>query len=568
MIKAASTRATAPLQRASTRAVRGIKHTPRAFNQPKPVVEVPVVKAPTPPPIKATIDTPPPPKTSWTKFLFRTTLITSILYVGTLYAATKNDDLMDFVIDKNPPYYEEILDLIENGSVDDLKKKLEGLQSKISNLELPSKDKIDQITHKLEKSGEDLIKETKEKIASTAEGVSFNSRDATPAQQLQKPVEIESVKKDIKQLPLIQLGSDVVDDSVKSTVAAFNNLIKSIDASKIAGGSNSNLIATINQSVAQLSNKLKALTKDFDDEVQSKLKVSQTELLSSYTKKELELTENMLHQYNTEKTKLEQKLNNRLTQEIQATKEAISQAAVNAVSMVRIEQTKNFEKLIKDKIDEERDGRLANFDKLSNRLTELESFAESLESQLVANHQKSLINQSLTKLKSVLFTSDETAKPQLVKPYVDNLAKISQDSKDEVIELALKDLQKLLEKESTQSILTTSQLLGRWELLVPELRSASLLPPNAGLLGHLTSALFSKFLFPVKGNRPDGKDIESVIGRVEASLVRGELDVAVEEVTNLKGWSRKLADDWVIEGRKRLEAEFLIGLIEAEAKVL
>ncbi|KAM9917676.1 hypothetical protein OXX59_009177, partial [Metschnikowia pulcherrima] len=139
---------------------------------------------------------------------------------------------------------------------------------------------------------------------------------------------------------------------------------------------------------------------------------------------------------------------------------------------------------------------------------------------------------------------------------------------DELIALALAELRPLLTQESTQSILTVPQLLTAWEQLTPELRSASLLPPNAGLLGHLASVFFSKLLMPVKGAKPDGRDIESVIGRVEQSLVRGELDSAVEEVANLKGWTRKLADDWVREGRKRLEAEFLIELIDAETKVL
>lgn len=82
----------------------------------------------------------------------------------------------------------------------------------------------------------------------------------------------------------------------------------------------------------------------------------------------MELTENLLHQFNRERAQLESKLNERLKQEIAATKETISQAAVNAVSMVRIEQTKNFEKLVADKINEERNGKLANLEKLNSRL--------------------------------------------------------------------------------------------------------------------------------------------------------------------------------------------------------
>ena len=562
---------------------KNVKNTPPVIKTSPPVVKTtPLVVKNTPPPVVIKATPPPPPvivesssakndkkkKFSLFKLLFRTALLTSVVYGGTLYVATKNDKVMDFVIDQQLPYYEELLDIIEKGSFEDLKKKVESLLSQASHLSLPSKDQIDELTHKLEKTSGDLIKETKERLTHSGKK-SSHSTDATPAQQLQKPVEIESIKKDIKELPLITLNKEVassVDDSVKLTIDSINSLIKSIDATAVP--SNPGLINNINEKVLQLAKRVNALTKTFDEELKSKLKVSQTELLSSYTKKELELTENLLHQFTQEKSQLEQKLNARLAQEIEATKDTISQAAVNAVSMVRIEQTKNFEKLITDRVDQERTGRLANLDKLNERLTELEAFSSSLETQLVSNHQKLLIHKSILKLKTLLFSSDPLDKPQLIRPYLENLSKVSADSKDELITLALKDLSQLLANESSQSIFTTSQLLTRWEQLVPELRSASLLPPNAGVLGHLSSVIFSKLLISVKGNKPNAKDIESVIGRVESSLIRGDLDVAVEEVANLKGWARKLADDWVIQSRKRLEAEFLINLIDAESKVL
>ena len=561
-----------------------IKTTPPVIKTSPPVVKTtPLVIKGTPPPVVIKAPPPPPPvivesssakndkkkkKFSLFKLLFRTALLSSVVYGGTLYVATKNDKVMDFVIDQQLPYYEELLDIIEKGSFEDLKNKVESLLSQASHLSLPSKDQIDELTHKLEKTSGDLIKETKERLTHSGKK-SSHSTDATPAQQLQKPVEIESIKKDIKELPLITLTKEVassVDDSVKLTIDSINNLIKSIDATAVP--SNPGLINNINEKVLQLAKRVNALTKTFDEELKSKLKVSQTELLSSYTKKELELTENLLHQFTQEKSQLEQKLNARLAQEIEATKDTISQAAVNAVSMVRIEQTKNFEKLISDRVDQERNGRLANLEKLNERLTELEAFSSSLETQLVSNHQKLLIHKSILKLKTLLFSSDPLDRPQLIKPYLENLSKVSADSNDELITLALKDLSQLLANESSQSILTTSQLLSRWEQLVPELRSASLLPPNAGVLGHLSSVIFSKLLISVKGNKPNAKDIESVIGRVESSLIRGDLDLAVEEVANLKGWSRKLADDWVIQSRKRLEAEFLINLIDAESRVL
>lgn len=545
------------------RGVRGMAQTRVHFNVKETKSATPIVKPETTPIPVPPKDQKKKKKFSLFKFLFQATLLTSVVYGGTLYVATKNDKVMDFVIDKQLPYYEELLELIEKGSIDDLKDKFESLLSKASQFKLPSKDQIDELTQKLEHQGEHLLEETKKKLS---KGETPKGTDATPAQQLQKPVEVEAVQKKITPLPLVKLSGSSIDSTVKATIESFNSFVSSIDAAA-AGGKNDTLIKAISDNISKLSKKLDDLTKNFDDELQSKLKISQTELLSSYTKKELELTENFLHQFNQEKSKLESKLNQRLKQEIDAAKETISQAAVNAVSMVRIDQTKKFETLIKDKIDQERNGRLANLDNLVLRLNDLEAFATSLEKQLSSNHQKSLIQSSLSKLKTLLFTTDDS-KPKLIAPYITDLTKVSQDSNDELIKLALQDLAPLVAKESNKSILTNAQLLARWEQLAPDLRSASLLPPNAGLLGHLSSLIFSKLLLPVKGSKPNGKDIESVIGRVEQSLTRGDLDIAVEEAANLKGWSRELARDWVNEGRKRLEAEFLVSLIDAEAKIL
>lgn len=500
-------------------------------------------------------------KFSFTGFLFKSAALTSVIYGATLYAATKNDTVMDFVIDKQLPYYEEIIHLIEHGSLDDFEKSWKKLSSSV---QIPSTKQIGELTSKLEQQGEQLLEETRKKLAVS------KSKHSTPAEQLQKAVAIEPVSEPTEHLPKIALSDKDVtfaDETVHATINSFNDLISLIDASSI-GGQKDVLIKNINTSIGLLATKLNKLNKAFEEEVQERLKSSQTELVASFTQKELDMTRNMLEQFNSEKLQLEQKYKTKLTKEVEAAKEAISQAAVNATSMVRVEQTKRFEALVKDKIDQERNLRLKNLDAVNARLEEIEAFAVSLEKQIASSSSKTLVQQSLGKLKSLLFQTKEDSAAKFYKPYVANLESVTEKSQDEVLSLAVAELKPILNGESSQSILTIPQLLTAWEQITPELRSASLLPPNAGLLGHLTSIIFSKLLLPVKGAKPDGKDIESVIARVENSLIRGDLDVAVEDVANLKGWSRKLADDWVKEGRKRLEAEFLVSLIDAEAKIL
>lgn len=525
----------------------------------QPKGQPPAIRDVTPPSGPSGSDPKPKKKFLFTGFLFKTFLATSVIYGGVLFAATKNDTVMDFVIEYDLPLYEGLLDVIEHGSFEELKKRVDSISGKLF---IPSKDEITKLTAEIEERSGEFLLETRK----LAEKTQQKFHHTTPAEQLQKNPEFESVVKEYQHIPLINV-SDNLDENLKSTIDSFNNLLRTINVPK--GPLNDSLLKSINDSVAKLTDRLNGLTSNFNEAVDRQVKETQTDLLRSSTAKELELTENLLGQFKNERLQMEKKLNERMKKEVEATKEAISQAAANAVAMVRVEDAKKFESMVKEKIDTERNGRLANLDKINARLEELEQYAISVEEQLSVNHQKALIHQSVVKLKSVLKAdSDPSEKPKLVKPYLDNLAKAAAGADDEVIDLTLKELYPLLSKESNQTILTTPQLLTRWQQLSGELRSASLLPPNAGLLGHLASLVFSKLLIPVSGNKPEGKDIESVIARVEDSLARDHLDEAVEDAANLKGWTRKLADDWVVEGRKRLEIEFLIDVIDAESRIL
>lgn len=489
---------------------------------------------------------------------FKTIWASAVIYGGTIYAATKNDKVMDFVIDNQLPFYEELIDLIEHGFMLDLKS---DWTSSMGN----TKHKFEKLTNDMEKKGEKLLEKTKKKVSKA------KATDVLPAEQLQEKVEFESVRKKPKEkLPLVAVyrkGSSFVDESVQKTIDSFNKMIIMIDASDL-GEQKKAIVNEINENVSVLSAKLDAYENSFVQELEAKWKLSETKLLSRYTQKELDLTQNMLDQYKLEKAQLEKAYNTRLKKEIELTKNVISQAAVNATTMVRIEQTKRFEAMIQDRIDQERSGRLKDLRALENRVQDLESLALSVSSQVQDNVSRSLVQNVLADLKWLLYSVTPETPVRGFNSYTEKLVDVTSDTTDELLKVSSSQLRRLLCDESNQSILTNAELLSSWKQLAPELRSASLLPPNAGILGHILSIFFSKFLLPVEGLNPNGKDIESVIGRVSQSLVRGDLDIAVEEVSSLKGWTRRLANDWVKEGRKRLEAEFLLDVVEAEAKIM
>lgn len=564
-IASASRRSPAALVMAKRAASVSVGEGKRVTPPPPP----PVYKGDAPAPLPKKVSPPPPPRTeakpkkfSLWGFLFKTALLAGGAYGLTLYAATKNDKVMDFVIDNDLPYHDQLIDFIETTSADDLKQYAEELKESVANFKLPLSLDVADIRDKLQQKSLELAHKLGEIAHKAKQKIDLATHHRTPAEQLQN-VEVEAVTRDVKRLPLVDQLL-VLDPQVRLMVASLNQLIGLIDATTV----DPKLVKVIGDQVKQLLTKLLLLTGDFDHSVQDKLKLLQTELLLQATKKELDLTETLLLQYNLEKGQLEKKLNQQLQREVEATKQTIEQAAVNAVTMVRINQTKEFEQLVTEKIDSERDGRLANLEKLNLRLGDLEKFAEGLEKQVVANQKRQKLHRTVVELKTLLFDYPETLPPKLLRPVVNELIALSNEANDPLLEEALRNLGPLIATESTHSLLNNAQLLARFDQLAPELRLASLLPPNAGLLGHLASQVFSKLLLPVKGTNPNGNDIELVIGRVEDALTHNRLDDAVEEVAHLKGWPRKLADDWLQLGRQRLEVEFLVDLIDAESRVI
>lgn len=513
-----------------------------------------VTPPPVPPVVKQQPKSTPPPKPkkkfSLFGFLLKTALIGGTAYGATLWVATKNPKVMDFVVENDLPFSEELIDYIETTHWQDIVDLFYNTRNQLGNIELPTLENIQDIRAKLEEKA----LSAKKKIDTVTHPM--------PHDELQK-VEIGPVTRNIKRLPLVD-ATVVSDPEVKQLVQSLNELIGLVDASNI----DSKLVNTISADVTGLSSKISTLTGLFNQSVKDQLAVLQKELLSSSTKKELETTQNLLEQYNREKDNLEQKLKQQLQNEVEATKNTIAQAAVNAVTMVRINQTKEFTELVTAKVDAERDGRLANLEKLNHRVEELEQFAQGLEAQVIHNQQRHQLHKAVVDLRTLLFEYPELQPAKMLTPAVNTLIALSNQVNDPVLEEAIRNLVPLIDHDLTHSLFSNLQLLARWEQLAPELRLASLLPPNAGLLGHLSSLVFSKLLIPVKGDNPGANDIELVIARVEDSLVHGNLDDAVEEVAGLKGWPRKLADDWVQQGRKTLTVEFLMQLIDTESRVV
>ncbi|ODQ81056.1 hypothetical protein BABINDRAFT_46752 [Babjeviella inositovora NRRL Y-12698] len=449
-----------------------------------------------------------PKRFSLGKFLFKTTFYGSSLYALAVAAAMYNDEANDFVVE-NLPGAPAVIKLVED------------YQSNGGHLQ------FDETFKKL--NIESITKKIEAKIPDASQIVAKVSAK--------------------KPLPTLETSSN---ETLAPTFAALNQLIAAINNSSASDET----VAAVAASLTQLSVKVDGLTANREQEL-AKLTAAKVQALeATFAAKENASTEKFLQDFQTEKRALEAKHDAQLAAELAAAQATIAQAATNAVDAIKVEQVKQFAVIVEQKVAEERAGKLAQLDVLAANLDSLADVVAQLEGHLDRAASATAVQTQLVRVKALL------ASPQ-PQGFAADLAALQElTAHDPLASAALASVPR---ESAINGCLTVPQLITRWQLLVPELRSAALLPPNAGLLGHLSSIVFSKLLLSKKGHA-NGNDIESVIARVENYLTRGDLADAVEEAASLKGWSRKLANGWVNESRKRLEVEFLLSVVEAGAR--
>ncbi|VEU19312.1 DEKNAAC100032 [Brettanomyces naardenensis] len=374
----------------------------------------------------------------------------------------------------------------------------------------------------------------------------------------------------------IDLTSD--DPGINVIVKSINGLISSLSSSISSEEAQKNVDA-ISADLVALSEKYDSLETELKKELQSAFAEEQIKLEKKYgeeyEKQSKELTEELAKALSDSKEEMSKKYEEKLKLDVAETTKTVLHEADNIIALVRAHSMDQLAKIVTSRVENERNGKLKNLDALVSRVEEIEAQEIELSKTAETLVTYKNINTSIGTIKQILASNESSALsgPALVKELT-NLRQLTSPLHNELIDSALQSLPSDEVILTTGGVLTQSQLISRWELLTPELRKVSLLPSNAGVMGYISSFLFSKLLLPKSGvpvksdDKIEGADVESVIARVNNFLVKNELDNAVEEVTNLKGWPRKLADDWLKEGRKKLEIQFLLDVVDTEMHVV
>lgn len=362
-------------------------------------------------------------------------------------------------------------------------------------------------------------------------------------------------------LPLISVPAGA-DPAVTKSIESLNAFIQVVNQAK-ASPSDVDAISAELHSLSAAIESIKATTVTEAKKLAAS-DIAKSEHLLESSINELKTAvsaqeEKWAREFHDETKRLAHAYNERLQNEVNAANKVIFAHANNQLLAVHAAREREFAKQIVEHVDSERDGRLANLKELASEVASVQALVSKADKAVEDADRAAKLQFAVTKLR-VALNADE---PVPLAPYFSVLTSLTDNTKDEFLSAVLAAVpQDALE----QGVLSPAQLAARFHLLEPEIRKASLLPPNAGVAGHFGSVVFSKLLWKKSGS-PLGDDVEAILARANTALSEGRTTDAVAEVNTLKGWPKRLASDWLAEGRKRSEVEFISDLLVEEGKL-
>ncbi|KAF8422488.1 mitochondrial inner membrane protein-domain-containing protein [Tirmania nivea] len=248
----------------------------------------------------------------------------------------------------------------------------------------------------------------------------------------------------------------------------------------------------------------------------------------------------------------------KLKTELDRTAQVSEQRTQNELLEQAIELKRRFIKEIKDRVEEERNGRLGKLKELAETIKELEAVTSKWADVVENNFKTQQLHVAVEAVRNVV---EDPLQPR---PFIRELAALKEVAEnDEVVRAAIASINP---KAYQRGVSSHAQLTDRFRNVRGEVRKAALLPEDAGVAGHAASWLLSKMLFK-KSGLAIGEDVESILTRTETLLEEGDLDNAAREMNQLTGWAKALARDWLREARLLLEVKQAIDVIGVQARL-
>ncbi|SCW04422.1 LAFE_0H13168g1_1 [Lachancea fermentati] len=495
-------------------------------------------------------------------FLVKFAAATSLFYVGGVALSVYNDQFEELFTD-NVPLAEPLVDFYQSyrdGTLQTSKISLEELKLKFGELS----NKVEQIPN-----------------AGATSMLAQTDPAASPKTKAAQVLEDSLVMLRLPQVPpvaTLDTASAAAPSAANHLVDSVNEIVASVNAQSLLLPEDSYNAVTL--AWGKLTAALQQLTADFDHDVAQQVArrygEASVELEHAYDARlkaaEVEITQRFLDEFANFKAQLEKHSSEELACALQANEQALLAKQSNEVALLSIKQVEEFNKILSEKLDQERQGRLAKLEELNTSVANLTQVVDKVDVFVKKNEVLTRLTLLTTEIRDRLQSGDLTSVQ--LDDQLSELKTLSDilpgkphkccTKTPHLLDVLVAELDQLA---AQQQILSNEQLYNRWSLLQDDLKTASLLPPNSGILGHLSAKFFSLFLFNKSGSSVEN-DMDSVIARVSENLRLANLENAVEEVVNLKGWPRVLCDEWVHEARKKLEVETLVDALDCEVRTL
>lgn len=441
------------------------------------------------------------------KFILGVTLLGGIAYGGSIYYSLKNEEFRDifteyvYGAEKSVEYVE---DLQKQGIFDGLEKKGKEVVDKVIRTFKPTPA----VEPGIKESAKDVILNKDQKIVNKK------------AESFENPI-LFKLTNTLNELINILSNYDVKDkdDLIKRAQEELKELEVHIDLLKIEN--QAKIQSTIDEQIEKYNQR--------------------------YDSKEYELKQ----QFEEEKRRLYEQHYEQLKSELARESTKHNEELKNALFRQATEMQRRWIRDVKVMVEQERGGRLARLDNINHKLKILERIsvdnAERLDSSLKA-HRLWCALRSL---------QDAVEQPHRT-PFANQITAMKYlTSTDEIVTTVLSTIDDNIANNGVDSV---SDLSARFAIVREKVRRASLVPEDGGVFAHLLSAMFSRILFRKHG-LVKGNDAESILSRVQYYLNENDLDTATRELNQLKGWPKKLAEDWIKAAKNHLEIKQAIEVI-------
>ena len=522
----------------------------------------------------ATGPTPQPkPRRRFRNFLLTTLILTSIAYAGGVWYSLQSDNFHDFFTEYMPfgedlvAYFEE-REFRKRFPVKDYEAKSWPQMRGEDKVTIPKQSGLAPRAAQakgVETSQPDKAQQdpsaTSGKEQSKAVDSAKKGQDApqSPAESRRKDPESSTQellpKQDTSALDQVNIAS-ATEPVVQNLVKLVNGVITAVNASPEYASKFGTTVEAMKQDAQRVIQEIGTMKDSAAHDAEAALRNAHSEFdnaakeLVRRLEQEMRATESKWREeYESEREKLSQSYQNKLSAELEAAQKVAEEKNRNALLEQEIALQKAYMQSVQDKVEAERNGRLAKIDALSESVSELEKVTSEWNNVLDATLRTQHLQVAVEAVRAKVLESEYPT------PFLNELVALKEVSKDdEVVTAAIASINPLAYQRGIPS---PAHLIDRFRRVASEVRKASLLPEDAGVASHAASAVLSRMMFQKKSDRglPEGDDVEATLARTETLLEEGDLDAAAREMNALKGWAGVLSRDWVGECRRVLEVK-------------